>query len=836
MKKFKDVFSNSGMNQIKSKLIKIIKTQEFIVVLMLTLAMGFLFRDVFLKNKIVFPSNFLASYYSPWATQKFSEFPHGIPNKPIGGNDQVRMFYPYRTFTTESLKRGELPLWNPYNFSGSPIVANFQSAVFYPLNILYLILPQITAWSILVVLQPLMGTLFMYLFLRLCNLRKAAAFFGAFSFGFSGFILAWSQENAVVGQAALWLPAVLYATEKLVLNSTLKHFVILVCTLACCFFAGHYQFAFYVFLTSASYGLTRILQEKKSGKITKSFVLASAYAVMLLVCAIQLFPSIEAFMQGPRSSVSMYPVIKVYLMPATHFISALAPDILGNPGTYNYFGRGFYQESVFYAGIIPVVFAILAIYKWRKNKLIGFFIALLFISYLFGIDSPFTHWFNQLPIPIITTFSPSRIFFLTAVAISVLGAFGFNYWLEEENKKDRIVLYSASIVSAIAIATVIGIFYTSVHTPNPVLSRMVEFIIQKGSRVDLGNIQVAMRNSVLPVVMLGITFLAVLMRRKLPIAPVIIVIVFCLGQFYFFNKYLVLGEKSLLYPDNLVFTDIQKNQNNADRFLSFGLPILGDVNLQKHTFSPDGIDPVFSSRYGQLLYATKIDGRFTKNTPQIEANLSEYGDNLNIIDNPRRLRLMSLLGVTRIYNYEPGYRNLDQIDKIFPQKMITPLWNKEGWQAYQNNDALPRAFLADNYVIETDPQKSLNTLFNERINLAETLVLEEEPLNFLVKTDKSIESTGTAQIKSYAPQKVEIETNTTSEKLLFLSDNYYSGWQAYVDNTPTKIYRADFAFRAVVVPQGTHNVTFIFQPLSVYAGMIISLVSVIILTLLWHKR
>jgi len=64
------------------------------------IGLAFVYRDVLFKGKILFPANFLASFYSPWSTVKFSGWEQGIPAKPIGGNDQVRMFYPSGPLST----------------------------------------------------------------------------------------------------------------------------------------------------------------------------------------------------------------------------------------------------------------------------------------------------------------------------------------------------------------------------------------------------------------------------------------------------------------------------------------------------------------------------------------------------------------------------------------------------------------------------------------------------------------------------------------------------------------------------------------------------------------
>ena len=70
------------------------------------------FRPVFLENKIPFNANLLASFFNPWAQEKFPGWEVGIPNKP-NGKDDIWIFYPQRTFTNNLLKNGEIPFWNP---------------------------------------------------------------------------------------------------------------------------------------------------------------------------------------------------------------------------------------------------------------------------------------------------------------------------------------------------------------------------------------------------------------------------------------------------------------------------------------------------------------------------------------------------------------------------------------------------------------------------------------------------------------------------------------------------------------------------------------------------
>ena len=68
------------------------------------------------------------------------------------------------------------------------------------------------------------------------------------------------------------------------------------------------------------------------------------------------------------------------------------------------------------------------------------------------------------------------------------------------------------------------------------------------------------------------------------------------------------------------------------------------------------------------------------------------------------------------------------------------------------------------------------------------------------------------------PNRLTINLEADGPGWLLLSDTYFPGWQATIDQQPTKIWRADYLFRAVHVPAGAHTIQFDFQPISVRAG------------------
>jgi len=79
------------------------------------------------------------------------------------------------------------------------------------------------------------------------------------------------------------------------------------------------------------------------------------------------------------------------------------------------------------------------------------------------------------------------------------------------------------------------------------------------------------------------------------------------------------------------------------------------------------------------------------------------------------------------------------------------------------------------------------------------------------------------KVISRRANSVEVEVDELPDyRILTFLDAHYPGWKAYVDGEPTPIYLANDAFKAILVPPGTHRVRFVFRPWRVYVGMVVS--------------
>ena len=88
---------------------------------------------------------------------------------------------------------------------------------------------------------------------------------------------------------------------------------------------------------------------------------------------------------------------------------------------------------------------------------------------------------------------------------------------------------------------------------------------------------------------------------------------------------------------------------------------------------------------------------------------------------------------------------------------------------------------------------------------------------------------GVARIVEYQPERVVVEATLDAPGALVLADTWYPGWQARIDGQPAPVLRANYLFRAVLLPAGQHVVQFEFRPASLRLGAGVSLAAALLL-------
>src|SRR5262245_40319202 len=107
-------------------------------------------------------------------------------------SDLTEGFFPPRYFVANSLARGELPLWNPYIFSGFPQYADPQAAAFYPIELLFALTAgarfSLDTVAVSIALHFFLAGAFTLLFFQRILGAWLPALLGAVIFEFGGFL------------------------------------------------------------------------------------------------------------------------------------------------------------------------------------------------------------------------------------------------------------------------------------------------------------------------------------------------------------------------------------------------------------------------------------------------------------------------------------------------------------------------------------------------------------------------------------------------------------------------------------------------------------------------
>lgn len=155
---------------------------------------------------------------------------------------------------------------------------------------------------------------------------------------------------------------------------------------------------------------------------------------------------------------------------------------------------------------------------------------------------------------------------------------------------------------------------------------------------------------------------------------------------------------------------------------------------------------------------------------------------------------------------------------------------------FENTRALPRAWLAREAQVLTDPEIldviRKGKLPDGRRWEPERVALVESLLDF---RSNATDGAGSAEVIIHEPNRVTVKTKSAAPAILVLSENHYPGWRAYVDGSAVETLRVNYNLRGITLPAGEHSVEFVYRPKSALIGAAISILTLIML-LLWCRR
>jgi len=761
------------------------------------------FWKVFLKNLIVLPADILVGTYYPWRDIIWNNLVAGVPIKNLELSDAISQFYPWKLFTINIFKIGQIPLWNHLTLSGSPFLATYHSAIFYPLNLLYFIVPNMLFdWNLQCFLQIFLSALFTFIFLRNLKIHWFGSLVGAFSFSLSGYMMNWLTFGPG-SQAGLWLPLILLSIDKFKEKKSYWWFVLSTFSLLMMLLAGDFQTSFYSLMIIFVYGIWRR---------QFIFTILSLFFGFLL-SSFQLLPTTELYNLSIRAEDSYIQQFNFGIIPWKKLIFFFAPDFFGNPTTGNFWGGNFYFGGSGYVGVLSLVLIFILLKNYR-SKDVWFFTFISLVSLTFIFPFPWAKWPYLLKLPFLASSSANRMLFIPVFTFSVLASYGGDY-LANNIKKINISKILRSLLPVWLIFVAI------------LLAALISFVLFKNAQssgvdITLGirNIIVSLRNLAFPLLLLILSTILILffVLTKKSFFLLIMILVLCFDLWRFGFKYTPFVDKDYVFPPT---ESIQWVKNQKGIFRVAG-SIPSNFLMAYNIPSAEGYESIYPKRYSQFI------GLVNSKNPNFGPG--RY-INLNI-SSP----LINLLNVKYIFTLkkDAAGRPVDdgEVEQIFLSTRFKKVFEEKKTIIFENKESLPRGFLVFNYELVKSEKDLIDKMTKENFDFSFSVLLEEDLEDFYKDKTKN-NFIKDVNFLSYTPNKIIIRTKSDRPGIFVLLDNFYPGWQAFVNREKTKIYRANYTFRAIEVPQGENQIEFIYQPQSFKIGLYLSGAALLLILTGW---
>lgn len=780
-------------------------------------------------------------HYSPWTP---GEHAAPLPHNPEIG-DSIAQLYPFRAYTAESLKSGIIPLWNPYIFAGNPYLANGQSAVFDPFGLVFLVCPMPAAFGVLMMLQLFTAGLLMYLFLKTLDVVRPAALLGAIAFAFNGFFLTWLESTVFVA-SALWTPLIFLLLHRLRQTGRSSYALWCAFPIAFVFFGGIAQLAIYILPAACLYYLVSVTPDSSSPLRTPHLRRAVNHlclACVLGVClaAVQLLPMAETLQLSQRQhGAPRYR--EVNLLQPRELLKLVFPSFLGHPADYNYLGTQSQQTA--YVGVLPILLAGIAIsccrrrearfFKWLAGGILGLLLALN-VTTLHALIVRLLPSFDRL--------DHARMLFLVAFALAALAAYGLDAVL---TAREPSALGAAprrlGLLVVLGLNLLLGMTLLANFARRPLVALAMAYL---GARFEEAPAYYRQRLDLIfqlftpthlgvlvPLLMAGAGLMLVRLFaiRRLPRGAFLALIggLTATDLLSFGLKYNTFVKPELVYPQTEATTFLQKDPD-LFRVAPIGEGLTDTGYLLYRDTAGQPIFPYHA--LGPMPPDTNMPYRLQVIGGYDSIRLASYQEYLQLLQ-PR-------LGLNQVILTRYDSKLLDLMNMKYvltDQEIRSPKFElvfDRGTNIYRNRAVLPRAFIVPEAKVLSQGEQVQAELRSPSFDPRTTVLLQEDPTGTPIGG-----GSGEARVLAYQAEEVSIHASVSAGGgWLVLSDAFYSGWEATVDGKSAKIYRADYAFRAVPLSEGTHLVHFMYSPLTYRVGRSISLGTLLLIGLwLGHNR
>ncbi len=730
-------------------------------------------------------------------------------------SDFLTAHIPDKTFLVQAVhETGELPLWCPYKFGGSPFIHDIQLGAFYPPHLVLYLLPAErvgNGLSWLIVAHVILAGLLMYAYAGRQGLSEPARLVAAVGYMFAGrwllHVLA-GGHYILVGLA--WLPLLLLLYESAIRQRSLVRATAAGGVQGLLVLGTQPQWTFYAGLFVGLWALGVAWESSASGSRADRLRALAAWlgfgvwmvAVALGLAAVQLLPTLEAVGLSTRGGGIDHS--EVLGGGARTFLFLVGPALATDPANLEWEDRGGLC-------LLWLTAAVLAGVSLRGR--VRFQAAVTLILVLFALGGAYL----VQGLPGFRLFrSPNRMFVILGFPLALLAGQAtdalFGGTAEDRWQRCRAIFVRLTL----ALVILAGGF-------------SLRMVIWEGKMPRLQPYWFSL--------LVTVPAMFVLLRQRHP---------------WIVRHGLALWMALLLVDSWALTMPLVDTRNQADVFA----PSPSVVQLaayppgQGRALDRDGLTNPYGSPLGHgvplaLLNRveavrgyTPLDSRRYKEYLQFIAGddepLTAFSSPLTfpvindfpIVNKP----LLDLLGVRYLLapTGEPDDTAANGWDLVFhdPNPRVYDM-DQGGVRAlppyslYQNRNVLPRAFIV-HQAAPLPPQPDVLARLTAT-DFAKEVLLENG--GDLPPPPSGETGTRSARIAEYLPNGVTVAVDDGAAGYLVLADPWYPGWVARVDGAPEPqaVYRADYLFRAVRVGEGRHTIVFSFEPESYANGRRVSL-------------
>ena len=750
-------------------------------------------RGVFLPNDLVYGLDLA--------------YPHKPPLPPPQNNllsDVTLYYYPYVHYATAQLAHGRFPLWNPLIAGGTPFYATAQAALFDPVNLLTRPFAGGEAvWLLGAWLRLLLAGLGTYGLLRALGRRPVAALASGIIFAYCGFLTVWL--NYSVTTTAIWLPAALWATLRLVQSGRGGWMALVALILGAQFYGGHPETSFVIGLTWGLFALTQVIALRRvqrrtawrrSGQLAGAALLgiglgfAQLAPLLALISHSELLRSREAAMTPATLTLLHTWRVSLQLLLTTGL-----PNISGTPTEGNYWyplSVTNFNEQISYCGLAALGLAGVGLRCRVAGR--GFFAGASITALLLMLHLPILDLLYV--VPGFRQGYGARWALLFSLAVAVLAGLGLEDLLTRTTGYKRAIL-GGTLGLSLLLGGVLALLARLRREPPPT------WLARRAVRVLTQLLDPAHATVYWPFlfavgglgVVIALSLAAPNRRPVRQIAALVWVILLLADGLTFGSAYnpVIPGARNLPLPPLAAW--LQPRLGHA-RFVAAGnilIPNLGMLYGLRDLRGYEDLAPQEYVRVFDPLWHTAALSSPT-NAPLTVGDLHRFD-----------------IGAVRYV--VTGRRLLRATERGL-------IWRAAfgGATVYENTHVLPRAYGVYTARFYKGAGAVGPALDDPAFDPQQTVLLEGS------RTPDAPVMAPPPAVRFVADgaEEVILEADFAQRGYMVLADTWTPDWQAEVDGQPAAVLQANGVFRAVPLARGRHRVRFAYHPLLVYGGAAVS--------------